>query len=102
MSSAPKKAVTRALHRLRRVSTVQPVEPGPWVQQAACQGHGGDAWMDDHPGVPTAHAIAVCAACPVQAACLAHALAHDEPWGVWGGLTTRERIALHLVTPGQR
>jgi hypothetical protein len=27
---------------------------------------------------------------------LAHALAHDEPWGMWGGLTTRERVARRL------
>ena len=49
--------------------------------------------MDDEPGRPTAAAKAVCAACPVCAACLAHALAYDEPWGIWGGLTTRERVA---------
>jgi len=55
--------------------------------------------MDDRPGVPTAAARAVCAACPVRAACLAHALAHDEPWGIWGGLTTRERIAGRLGLP---
>ncbi|MHB2023919.1 MAG: WhiB family transcriptional regulator [Mycobacteriales bacterium] len=30
-------------------------------------------------------AKAVCGCCPVQAACLASALARAEPWGVWGG-----------------
>ena len=55
--------------------------------------------MDDRPGLPTPAARAVCAACPVRAACLAHALAHDEPWGMWGGLTTRERVAHRLGLP---
>lgn len=57
--------------------------------------------MDDRPGRPTAAARAVCAACPVRRACLAHALAHDEPWGMWGGLTTRERVGRLLGLPEQ-
>lgn len=34
-------------------------------------------------------AKAVCAGCPVRAECLAYGL--HEPYGVWGGRTTRER-----------
>jgi WhiB family redox-sensing transcriptional regulator len=30
-------------------------------------------------------AQALCARCPVRAACLAGALQRGEPWGVWGG-----------------
>lgn len=30
-------------------------------------------------------AKSLCGTCPVQAACLASALARKEPWGVWGG-----------------
>lgn len=33
----------------------------------------------------------ICADCPVQQACLQHALAVAEPYGVWGGLTEQER-----------
>lgn len=33
----------------------------------------------------------VCAGCPVRARCLAHALAHREHHGIWGGLTPPER-----------
>ncbi len=33
----------------------------------------------------------ICARCPVQQSCLDHALAADEPYGIWGGLTPRER-----------
>jgi len=39
-------------------------------------------------------AKAVCAGCPVRAQCLEHALAHDERFGVWGGLSERERRRL--------
>ena len=52
-------------------------------------------------------AKAVCARCPVRAQCLEYALAHDERYGVWGGLSERERHRLikaattHRSTPGQ-
>ncbi|RZU30615.1 WhiB family transcriptional regulator [Blastococcus saxobsidens] len=89
------KAVTKELQRLRR--RPQPYIPSmPWAARAGCQGHDPADWMDDGPGLPTGAARAICAACPVSAACLAHALAHDEPWGMWGGLTTRERVARRL------
>jgi WhiB family redox-sensing transcriptional regulator len=38
-----------------------------------------------------ASAKAVCAGCPVAAACLQSAFANDERYGIWGGLTDRER-----------
>ena len=39
-------------------------------------------------------AKAVCASCPVIAACRAHALAVQEPYGIWGGLSEDDRAAL--------
>lgn len=33
----------------------------------------------------------VCAECPVRAQCLEYALDTDDKYGVWGGLTPRER-----------
>ena len=39
-------------------------------------------------------AKAVCATCPVLAACRAHALASQEPYGIWGGLTEDERLEI--------
>ncbi|WP_188543089.1 WhiB family transcriptional regulator [Rhodococcoides trifolii] len=33
----------------------------------------------------------ICAACPVIASCLRHALDAGEPHGVWGGTTATER-----------
>lgn len=40
------------------------------------------------------HAKSVCRACPVAAECLADALDHKIEFGVWGGMTERERRAL--------
>lgn len=39
-------------------------------------------------------AKAICATCPVIAACREHALAAREPYGVWGGLSEHEREEL--------
>ena len=36
----------------------------------------------------------VCLTCDVQAECLDYALAHDERFGIWGGLSERERRKL--------
>ena len=33
----------------------------------------------------------ICEACDMRAACLSYALAHDERFGVWGGLSEKER-----------
>jgi WhiB family redox-sensing transcriptional regulator len=45
-------------------------------------------------GVNAHAAKAVCRACPVIEACREHALTAPEPYGVWGGLSERERQAL--------
>jgi WhiB family transcriptional regulator, redox-sensing transcriptional regulator len=44
----------------------------------------------------TAAARAVCAGCPVIQECRQHALSVREPYGVWGGLTEDERIAMYV------
>ena len=36
----------------------------------------------------------VCTGCEVRAECLEYALAHDERFGIWGGLSERERRRL--------
>ena len=36
----------------------------------------------------------VCSGCPVRFECLAEALDNRIEWGVWGGMTERERRAL--------
>lgn len=57
-------------------------------------------------GQPAMPAKKVCRNCTVRAECLEYALANDERFGVWGGMTERERAALrkrqHLPTRTQR
>lgn len=36
----------------------------------------------------------VCRGCPVRTECAVHALTLPEPYGIWGGLTRRERYQL--------
>lgn len=40
-----------------------------------------------------------CRTCPVRAECLAHALDEGIEFGVWGGMTERERRALLRTRP---
>lgn len=39
-------------------------------------------------------AKAICATCPVLLACRAHALAVQEPYGIWGGLSEDDRLSI--------
>jgi WhiB family transcriptional regulator, redox-sensing transcriptional regulator len=40
-----------------------------------------------------------CRTCPVRTECLAHALDHRIEFGVWGGMTERQRRALLRARP---
>jgi len=66
-----------------------------WMDQAACQDHDTDDFFPD--GVTpqaqrqAAAAKQVCSGCPVQVRCLTWALDTGANYGVWGGLTERER-----------
>jgi WhiB family redox-sensing transcriptional regulator len=39
-------------------------------------------------------AKAICATCPVLIQCREHALAVQEPYGIWGGLSEEDRLAI--------
>ena len=45
-------------------------------------------------GGSTREAKKVCRACEVRTECLEYALQHDERFGIWGGLSERERRKL--------
>lgn len=42
---------------------------------------------------------ALCASCPVRVECLVDALDHGVEFGVWGGMTERERRSLRRSRP---
>ena len=46
------------------------------------------------PGGSTREAKKICTGCEVKAECLEYALANDERFGIWGGLSERERRRL--------
>ena len=66
------------------------VVPGSWHEKARCKGWDPEIFYPDR-GVPSASAKAVCKECPVQPDCLEYALTKDERFGIWGGLSERER-----------
>lgn len=39
----------------------------------------------------TEQARDICSRCPVRVLCAAYAIAHREPYGVWGGLSSHQR-----------
>ena len=72
------------------VSTT-PVEPEPdWHDEANCLGVDPDLFFPER-GASTREAKEVCRGCVVQHDCLEFALQNGEKFGIWGGLSERER-----------
>lgn len=63
-----------------------------WAARAACRTARPDELFVR--GAEQNKAKQLCATCPVRAECLAEALDNQIEWGVWGGMTERERRAL--------
>ena len=78
------------------------VQDGHWTALAEC-GTGKlapDALFVE--GAAQREARTVCTGCPVRLACLADALDNRMDFGVWGGMTERERRALLRRRPEVR
>lgn len=67
---------------------------GPWQDRAGCRGTDTEVFFPEHGNGNADLAKRMCRNCVVRADCLAHALTHDERFGVWGGKTERERRAI--------
>jgi WhiB family transcriptional regulator, redox-sensing transcriptional regulator len=63
-----------------------------WREDAACRVADPEDMLAD--SARQKRAKAVCLGCPVRTECLVDALDNREEWGVWGGMTERERRAL--------
>lgn len=111
----PDSEVARARPRPRRLPARTPSGPSrgggaiqldapygeldDWRLGAACRAPGVDTGVFFAPpseghlarAARESTAKAVCAACPVRLRCADYAVAHRESYGVWGGLTERER-----------
>jgi WhiB family transcriptional regulator, redox-sensing transcriptional regulator len=70
-----------------------------WQRAALCRGEAGRDFYPPFGGerkrdrkARELRAKAVCEGCPVRAECLDHAVNSGERYGVWGGLTSDERL----------
>ena len=73
---------------------------GEWSARAACRGADPDTLFVQ--GAAQNRAKAICMGCVVRTECLADALDNRVEFGVWGGMTERERRALLRRRPGVR
>ncbi|MBV8541945.1 MAG: WhiB family transcriptional regulator [Pseudonocardiales bacterium] len=64
-----------------------------WQERALCAQTDPEAFFPEKGG-STREAKRICAGCEVRAECLEYALAFDERFGIWGGLSERERRRL--------
>ncbi|MCP4434499.1 MAG: WhiB family transcriptional regulator [Actinomycetia bacterium] len=73
---------------------LEPIEPEEsWQNFANCLGVDPDLFFPER-GASTKEAKSVCRACVVREDCLEYALENSEKFGIWGGLSERERRRL--------
>jgi WhiB family redox-sensing transcriptional regulator len=71
----------------------EPLEEFGWQERALCAQTDPEAFFPEKGG-STREAKKVCLSCDVSGECLDYALANDERFGIWGGLSERERRRL--------
>jgi WhiB family redox-sensing transcriptional regulator len=65
-------------------------EEPAWQDLANCLGVDPDLFFPER-GASTREAKEVCRGCVVRESCLEYALTHGEKFGIWGGMSERER-----------
>ncbi len=68
-------------------------EENDWQENALCAQTDPEAFFPEKGG-STREAKRICLGCEVRDQCLEYALANDERFGIWGGLSERERRRL--------
>lgn len=68
-------------------------DPLSWQADAICAQTDPEAFFPEKGG-STREAKKICGGCDVKAQCLEYALKNDERFGIWGGLSERERRKL--------
>jgi WhiB family transcriptional regulator, redox-sensing transcriptional regulator len=68
-------------------------DPLAWQADALCAQTDPEAFFPEKGG-STRDAKRICAQCNVKSECLEYALKNDERFGIWGGLSERERRRL--------
>ncbi|HEX3548045.1 MAG TPA: WhiB family transcriptional regulator [Mycobacterium sp.] len=74
-------------------ATIDPAVDDQWQERALCAQTDPEAFFPEKGG-STREAKRICMGCEVRDRCLEYALAHDERFGIWGGLSERERRRL--------
>ncbi|GIG57245.1 MULTISPECIES: WhiB family transcriptional regulator [Longispora] len=64
-----------------------------WQEHALCAQTDPEAFFPEKGG-STREAKRICGRCEVKSDCLEYALSKDERFGIWGGLSERERRKL--------
>jgi WhiB family redox-sensing transcriptional regulator len=82
-------------HRPASQWTGAPVADESWRLDALCAETDPEAFFPEKGG-STRDAKRVCTGCAVRVECLESALSNDERFGIWGGLSERERRRLRL------
>ncbi|RLP76005.1 WhiB family transcriptional regulator [Mycetocola tolaasinivorans] len=67
--------------------------PLSWQADSLCAQTDPEAFFPEKGG-STRDAKRICTSCEVRAQCLEYALSNDERFGIWGGLSERERRKL--------
>lgn len=65
-------------------------EEPDWQERALCAQTDPEAFFPEKGG-STREAKKICTGCEVKAECLEYALRHGEKFGIWGGMSERER-----------
>ncbi|KFF95805.1 WhiB family transcriptional regulator [Streptomyces europaeiscabiei] len=78
--------------------TITPLD-SVWQQRALCAQTGADFFFPE-PGSSVREAKRICGMCEMRTACLQYALSNDERFGVWGGLSEKERLRLRRAENG--
>lgn len=73
-----------------RVGRKQIIFEGTWKEYANCLGVDPDLFFPER-GASTREAKEVCRGCVVREDCLEFALVNGEKFGIWGGMSERER-----------
>lgn len=80
------------MHELQIVGLAEQAAPS-WQERALCAQTDPEAFFPEKGG-STREAKRVCTGCDVRSECLDYALENDERFGIWGGLSERERRKL--------
>ncbi len=68
-------------------------DPPEWQERALCAQTDPEAFFPEKGG-STREAKRICSGCEVRSECLEYALDKDERFGIWGGMSERERRRL--------